>query len=517
MVNAVSTIFLALLAATAQVHARHDHRIHHHRRHNPHPTGTGHYHHHKHATGTGAPYGLGNSTFAGPTGTGTAVVTTETSNSLLMSTLTVLPIQESSDAAAAGSSAAASTPLIGNQQVGSQCGPATVTVTTQNTVTVTVGADSSSSSAVAAATTVITPTIEAPTSTPVATSSSDVVPVPAPTPASSSSEVVPAPAPTPSSSSSEVAAAPAPSTSSSAAPVAVKPSPYPVEGSPVDSSPAASSPAPVKQAAPSPSSAASSTTPQSTTSTSSSGGKRGIVYTDVAAANKFSNTKVTWGWNWNFDGSGLEGMEYVPSMQKPDWASTFQAACAKLPNAKFAKGINEVDNQYPMTPSAAAQSHNQYMNPIASDLGLKLGSPSVTSCNSLDANSNCPQSPSGLGWLTEFASACGSSCHVDFIDLHWYGNPSQDAATQASGFLDYVDTAIGVVDKLYGSSMPVWFSEIGAMPSTDDSVNAAFIETVLPKLDGNARVQRYSYFMADYLVQGNGLATAGVKYTDPSD
>ena len=516
MVNTVNTIFLTLLATTAQVHARRDHRLHHHRRHNPHPTGTEGRHHHHHATGTGAPYGLGNSTYAGPTGTGGVPVSTETQVSYLMSTLTVLPVAETSEAAAAGSSAPAvdlSTSVIGNQQAETQCGPATVTVTAQNTVTVTVSPEisSSSSSSVAAVdvtTTVAPTTVEALTSASISTS--EVVPAPV-----STSEAAPTSLP---------AASPS---SSSAAPVGVKPSAYPVQGSPVDTTPAESSPASVpaissvqakqEQPAASPSATAASTTEASTkTSTGSSGGKRGIVYTDVASANKFDGKTVSWGWNWNSDGTGLEGMEYVPSMQKPEWASSFKDACAKLPNSKYAKGINEVDNNNIMSPSDGASSHIQYMNPIASDLGLKVGSPSVTSCNSLNPNDKCPQNPSGLGWLAEFKTACGGKCTVDFIDLHWYGNPAENGTAQAGLFSDYVDEAVKTVTELFGSDMPIWFSEFSPEPEGDETMNVDFIPVALDKLEGNDRIQRYSYFMANYLTTATGLAASGQKYVDPN-
>ena len=92
-----------------------------------------------------APYGLGNSTgIYGPTGTGTGY------SSAPLSTVTVVPIPESS-AIDTGSadvpgqpSATGNSPIGGSTEV-DECGPATVTVTSANTVTVTVGAGPTSS------------------------------------------------------------------------------------------------------------------------------------------------------------------------------------------------------------------------------------------------------------------------------------------------------------------------------------------------------------------------------------
>ena len=72
------------------------------------------------------------------------------------------------------------------------------------------------------------------------------------------------------------------------------------------------------------------------------------------------------------------------------------------------------------------------------------------------------------------------------------------------------------MDEIYGSDMPIWFSEIGALPSTDPQVQSDFIEGILEKLDGEGRVQRYAYFMASYLTNGNSLAEGGQKYASPA-
>ena len=124
--NTLLTSLVSLLFATSALAApgiKHHHHFHH--------KGTG--------TGTGGvisstagPFPIGNGTVVGPTGTGTAVIS---SVGLAATTIIVSPVPVSSSAAAVPASS------------DSECGSATVTVTAANVVTVTVGTDSTTEAA----------------------------------------------------------------------------------------------------------------------------------------------------------------------------------------------------------------------------------------------------------------------------------------------------------------------------------------------------------------------------------
>jgi hypothetical protein len=82
--------------------------------------------------------------------------------------------------------------------------------------------------------------------------------------------------------------------------------------------------------------------------------------------------------------------------------------------------------------------------------------------------------------------------------IHWY-----DSATNIDYFKSHVQQAHDISGK------PVWITEFGASGS-DDQVNS-FLKTVLPWLDEQDYVERYSYFMASEgkLISGGKLSTYG--------
>lgn len=140
-------------------------------------------------------------------------------------------------------------------------------------------------------------------------------------------------------------------------------------------------------------------------------------------------------------------------------------------------------------------------------------SPAITSWNSTQGATN---GPSGLVWLHEFVGytakttdlLCGAQA------LHWYGIPGISGAEQAELFMAYIALAHDEINELFGFEMPLWITEFAAMPETDAQVMADFLDVVLPWLDQQAYVERYSPFMADNMVDpaGQQLNVAGEKY-----
>jgi len=123
-----------------------------------------------------------------------------------------------------------------------------------------------------------------------------------------------------------------------------------------------------------------------------------------------------------------------------------------------------------MTVSSAVTAYRQYVQPFAGK--VKLGAPAVT---------NGVGSGIGIDWLDQFVGNC-TSCRIDFIPLHWYGD-----VTNPDSFKTYVTSFYTKFKK------PLWITEFGA-PGASSAAIISFLENVMPWMDKTAYVQRYAYF-----------------------
>jgi hypothetical protein len=239
-------------------------------------------------------------------------------------------------------------------------------------------------------------------------------------------------------------------------------------------------------------------TSSSTSSSGSSGGKRGVAFNAANLVSPFiGQAPVSWSYNWGSKASGLgSGIEYVPmlwsdsSEKTASWDADAKAAIAAGATALL--GFNEPDHpeQANMAVSKAASSYKSLISDKFGGSSVKLGSPAVTNGGA----------PMGLDYLSNFLKAC-SDCQVDFVNIHWY-----DSASNVDYFKSHVKQAHDISGK------PVWITEFGATGS-DADVNT-FLKTVLPWLDQQDYVQRYSYFMAaeGKLISGGKLSTYGTTF-----
>ncbi|KAL1310894.1 hypothetical protein AAFC00_001125 [Neodothiora populina] len=234
---------------------------------------------------------------------------------------------------------------------------------------------------------------------------------------------------------------------------------------------------------------------KSTSSASSSNGKRGCAYNDATLCAAFeSSSQVSWGYNWGQSSSGLsDSFNYVPML----WgtSSTFTSGWAdsvKSSGATHLMSFNEPDlsSQSNISPEDAAAAYKTYMEPYAGT--YKLGAPAVTN----GANGM------GLDWLSAFLSAC-DSCTIDFVSIHWY-----DSSSNSEYFKDHVSNATSVA-----GGKPVWVTEFGCTDGSDSDISS-FLETVMPWMDEQDYVERYSYFMASdgILNSGSELSSLGSTF-----
>lgn len=241
----------------------------------------------------------------------------------------------------------------------------------------------------------------------------------------------------------------------------------------------------------------------STGSSSSSGGKRGLGYNDASLVSTIvSAATTTFGWcyDWGFTNGGLTAsVNYVPMLWGPthyDATWDVAAAAAVLDGTEALFSFNECDNagQANLDPATAATYHNQYFGDYSGK--IKIGAPSITSSETTGQ---------GLSWLSEFLTACGSSCPVDFINVHWYGPGGEEGGQEFLNYLIKANTQTGY---------NVWVTEFGVVSGDEDT----FLTYVLDQLDTNSTlsfVDKYAYFYlaTGYLFESaTALSSAGVIY-----
>lgn len=242
----------------------------------------------------------------------------------------------------------------------------------------------------------------------------------------------------------------------------------------------------------------------------SSGGKRGLAYnTGNSNLDLFDgSSSIAWAYNWDSAPGNLPSkFQFVPllfsgeSMHSAQWASKVAKATGPT---KYLMSFNEPDQTTAVGGSniavgAAVAAWRQYMAPYASQ-GYKLGSPAVS--NGQGTNPATGQ-PMGLDWLKPFLEQC-SGCPIAFAPVHWYG------CTNGCPVQNDIDSFKQTVQAaMTATKLPVWVTEFQCKGDA-----ATFLNEVLPWLDGQQGVERYSYFMASdgILLNGNSLSQLGQTY-----
>jgi hypothetical protein len=239
-----------------------------------------------------------------------------------------------------------------------------------------------------------------------------------------------------------------------------------------------------------------------------SSSKRGAAYNDISTVSALSNSgAVTWAYNWagSLSGSLPSGVEFIPMLWGArdfgGWLGTVETVLSSGSN--YILGFNEPDmsSQANMSPSDAASYYRQYITPFSGK--AKLISPAVTS--STDAGL-------GLSWFDSFITQC-SDCSISGLAVHWYGNTADE-------FKSFVTQAINTASS--HNLEELWITEFALSAdvngSADLATTTAFLNEVIPWLESQTGVTRYSYFMCaeNYLLSNNALNQAGTAYTTSS-
>ncbi|KAF3484370.1 uncharacterized protein GIQ15_03694 [Arthroderma uncinatum] len=227
------------------------------------------------------------------------------------------------------------------------------------------------------------------------------------------------------------------------------------------------------------------------------GGKRGLAYNDPAAVAAFKGTSAfSWAYNWGADsGKIMDGIDYTPMLWGQKFFSGWTQSTPSILSSgcKYVLSFNEPDipSQANMSPADAVQAHKQYMKPFVGK--ASIGSPAVSNGGG----------EMGLSWMKKFLDGCAGQCNIDFLNVHWY-----DSAQNVDAFKRQITDAVNLA-KSNGIDK-IWLTEFRG--DGDQNAQVQFLNQVLPWLDSNAGVARYSYFMADDLVQGGQLTPVGKVY-----
>nr|UIC79394.1 glycoside hydrolase superfamily protein [Penicillium expansum] len=233
-------------------------------------------------------------------------------------------------------------------------------------------------------------------------------------------------------------------------------------------------------------------------------GKRGAAYNDITTVSALtSGGTVSWAYNWagSLSDSLPSDIEFVPMLWGTNffgaWVTAIETALSS--GSSYILGFNEPDmtSQANMSPADAASYYQTYITPYSGQ--AKLISPAVTSST---------ETGLGLDWFESFIGSC-SSCGISGLAVHWYGDNADD-------FKTFVTKAVNTAAQY--SLSEVWITEFALNAdvngSADPATTAAFLDEVLPWLDAQTGVTRYSYFMCaeNYLLSGSTLNAAGQAY-----
>lgn len=229
--------------------------------------------------------------------------------------------------------------------------------------------------------------------------------------------------------------------------------------------------------------------------------KRGIAYGHHSKAD-FARVApaISWWYNWAFvpdealrDGSYVDArVSFVPMV----WGGEFDDAAitSGIPaDATALLGFNE-PNFGEQSNISAVQAALLWprVEAIADARDLLLVSPAVNFCGG-----NC-QDTNPFDYLDDFFAAC-VECRIDRVAFHIYVGCNQAGPNHAQWLIDHVET--------YKSrfSQPLWLTEFACTDAANFDEQKAFLEDAVAYLEGDARIERYSWFSGRF---------PGMQYVD---
>ncbi|KAK0715443.1 glycosyl hydrolase catalytic core-domain-containing protein [Lasiosphaeris hirsuta] len=248
--------------------------------------------------------------------------------------------------------------------------------------------------------------------------------------------------------------------------------------------------------------------------------KKGLAYNDGSITNVLSRPgSATWAYNWGA-APNAPRFQQIPMFWGPGRDGDVNGVMARVnEGAPWVLGYNEPDvsREHGGCAATPRQAYDAWGNDMFrySDRGAKLVCPAISSWDTPHGHTG---GPSGFVWLREFAGIGNNpgQFRCEAQALHWYGRDGLSGRDQAQLFIDYVAYANVVVSDIFRRQMDLWITEFSPLPVRNPQVMAEFLDIVIPWLDRQPFVARYSPFMAETLVSGSSLNVAGQIFVDRS-
>lgn len=205
---------------------------------------------------------------------------------------------------------------------------------------------------------------------------------------------------------------------------------------------------------------------------------------------------ASWFYDWGTNDVSSASKEYALMAWGSNWVTEAKIdGYISKPNITSLLTFNE--------PDAVGQSNITVGNGIAFykkllRTGYRMGSPA-------------PTEGEWDNWLLDFMTLSKQdTVRVDYIAVHWYdwGNwlSTNNASPNANDVLNRLKSYINAVYNLH--KKPIWLTEFNCNKFRTGQTHLDFLALAMAYLDGDPRVERYSYFFEDHLPESiNGELT----------
>jgi hypothetical protein len=239
-------------------------------------------------------------------------------------------------------------------------------------------------------------------------------------------------------------------------------------------------------------------------------GKRGVLYGKGISLLSFNKpgSQITWTYNWNsnthenqnasFPFEHPREFEYVPMLHSLDpdrtgrWIAEAEAVLAT--GGKHLLYVNEPDQLdgggTDTHPQEVADGYMAHMMPFKGR--AQLGAPAVTNGGAGEGTFG----NKGIAYLEDFLNRC-HDCEFDFLPYHYYGS-AEGLKIHTRAVRDMAMKYPQI--KKNGNGQPdLWLTEFAPFNDPqriDPDAIMGFLEEVMPWLDEQEYVERYSYWWA---------------------
>jgi len=202
--------------------------------------------------------------------------------------------------------------------------------------------------------------------------------------------------------------------------------------------------------------------------------------------------KATWFYDWGTNDTSAINREYALMTWGTTWITESRIdGYITKPGISSLLSFNEPDNtgQSNILVSNAVPLYKKSLR-----AGYRMGSPA-------------PTEGEWDNWLLDFMNlAKVDTTRVDYIAIHWYdwGNwlSTNNTNPNANDVLNRFKTYINNVYNLY--KKPIWITEFNCNVNRTVQAHQNFMAIVLPYLDSDPRIERYSYFFEDHIPEMSG-------------